>query len=51
MKAYIHANIVTCDADFNCINDGLLIVCEGKIQYVGPYDAKRLSECQEIVDY
>lgn len=51
MKAYIHANIVTCDTDFNCINDGLLIVCEGKIQYVGPYDAKRLSECQEIVDY
>ncbi|MCW6665146.1 amidohydrolase family protein [Aerococcaceae bacterium NML191219] len=51
MKAYVHANIVTCDAGFNLFHDGMLIVDQGKIQYVGAYDVERLKDCQEIINY
>lgn len=52
MKAYVHAKIVTCDADFNCLDDGMLIVNnDGNIHYVGEYDANLLTDCQEIIDY
>ena len=51
MKAFVHASMVAVDKDFNLYEDGMMLVDGDKIQYVGPYDASRLDQVEQVLDY
>ncbi|MBP2623714.1 TRZ/ATZ family protein [Streptococcus oricebi] len=50
MKAYQHANIVTCDEEFHIYRDGLLLVDGERIAYCGEFSEEWLARSQEQVD-
>lgn len=51
MKVYQHVNIVTCDQDFRVYLDGILVVKDSQIVYVGQEKPDILNQAEQIIDY
>ena len=51
MKAYVHAQIVTVDDQFTILEDGMMLVDQDRIHFVGPFDPEGLQQAEEVIDY
>ena len=51
MKVFQHVNIVTCDQDFHVYLDGILVIKESQIVYVGQENQEILKQAAQIIDY